>query len=193
MGVEDLNRFMQFLAENQEAANKVKEVGVENLEAIAAYARELGYEFDRQELEEVMNKVTELYGTRIKKNLEKAIAAGDKEQRPGMRNLHRFVQLVGENAEIAKKMQEIGFSDPGAIIAYAREHGFEFDERDLEEFGSQMLEQSDELSEEELEQVAGGVWPGILAGAALVGAGGASEGVGGLAPAILLPLYLIRD
>ncbi|BAF60492.1 DNA-binding protein H-NS [Pelotomaculum thermopropionicum SI] len=104
MSVEDLNRFMQFLAENEEAANKVKEVGVENLEAIAAYARELGYEFDRRELEEVMNKVTELYGARIKKNLEKAAAAADKEQRPGMRNLHRFVQLVGENAEIAKKV-----------------------------------------------------------------------------------------
>ncbi|BAF60534.1 hypothetical protein PTH_2353 [Pelotomaculum thermopropionicum SI] len=173
MSVEDLNRFMQFLAENEEAANKVKEVGVENLEAIAAYARELGYEFDRRELEEVMNKVTELYGARIKKNLEKAAAAADKEQRPGMRNLHRFVQLVGENAEIAKKVQEIGFSDPGAIIAYAREHGFEFDEQDLEEFGSQMLEQSDELSEEELEQVAGGVWPGVVLGVAAAGVAGA--------------------
>ncbi|BAF60490.1 hypothetical protein PTH_2309 [Pelotomaculum thermopropionicum SI] len=110
---------MQFIAENEEAANKVKEIGVENLEAIAAYGRELGYEFERRELEELRNKVTELNRARIKKNLEKAAAAAKKEQRAGMQNLNRFVQLVGENAEIAQKVQEIGFSDPGAIIACA--------------------------------------------------------------------------
>ena len=164
---------MQFIAENEEAANKVKEIGVENLEAIAAYGRELGYEFERRELEELRNKVTELNRARIKKNLEKAAAAAKKEQRAGMQNLNRFVQLVGENAEIAQKVQEIGFSDPGAIIACARELGFAFDERDLEDFGSQMLEQSDELSEEELEQVAGGVWPGVVLGVAAAGVAGA--------------------
>ncbi|BAF60481.1 hypothetical protein PTH_2300 [Pelotomaculum thermopropionicum SI] len=37
MSIEDLNKFMQFLAKNEEAAGKVKEIGVENLEAIAAY------------------------------------------------------------------------------------------------------------------------------------------------------------
>ena len=73
-----------------------------------------------------------------------------------MRNLHQFVQLVGENKEIAEKMQEISFDDPKAIIAYAKDLGFEFDEKDLEEFGGNMLEQSDELSEEELEMVSGG-------------------------------------
>ena len=46
-----------------------------------------------------------------------------------MRNLHRFVQLVGENKEIAEKMQEISFDDPKAIIAYAKDLGFEFDEK----------------------------------------------------------------
>ncbi|BAF60491.1 hypothetical protein PTH_2310 [Pelotomaculum thermopropionicum SI] len=64
-----------------------------------------------------------------------------------------------------------------------------------------MLEQSDELSEEELEQVAGGVWPGIVAGVALVGAGVALAagagvalaGAGALAAAILLPLYQNPD
>ena len=44
-------------------------------------------------------------------------------------------------------MQEISFDDPKAIIAYARDLGFEFDEKDLEEFGGNMLERSDELSE----------------------------------------------
>ncbi|BAF60536.1 hypothetical protein PTH_2355 [Pelotomaculum thermopropionicum SI] len=176
MSIEGLNKFMQFLAENEEAAGKVKEIGVENLEAIAAYGRELGYEFDRRELEELRSKVADLNRARIKKNLEKA-AAADKEQRPGMRNLHRFVQLVGENADIAKKVQEIGLDDPKAIIAYAKEHGFEFDERDLGEFGSRMLEKSDELSEEELDQVAGG-WTAavvlagvVVAGVVLAGAG----------------------
>lgn len=95
-----------------------------------------------------------------------------------MRNLHRFVQLVGENKEIAEKMQEISFDDPKAIIAYAKDLGFEFDEKDLEEFGGNMLEQSDELSEEELEMVSGGfvgvvvflMVAGLAAGAIAAGA-----------------------
>ncbi|MCL6611574.1 MAG: Nif11-like leader peptide family natural product precursor [Peptococcaceae bacterium] len=184
MSAEDLKRFMQFLAENEEAAGKVKEIGVDNLDAIVAYGKELGYEFDRQELEELRSKVAELYKARIKKNLEKA-AAQVKEQRPGMQNLNRFVQLVGENAEIAQKVQEISFDDPKGIIAYAGELGFEFDERDLEEFGNRMLEQSDELSEEELEQVAGGAAPVIavfLASAAVVGVSAVAV-VGGVAGA----------
>jgi predicted ribosomally synthesized peptide with nif11-like leader len=74
-------------------------------------------------------------------------------------------------------VQEISFGDPKAIIAYGRELGFEFDEKDLEELGSNVLEQSDELSEEELEMVSGGfvtvglaiaAMVGVMAGAALV-------------------------
>ncbi|MCL6611575.1 MAG: Nif11-like leader peptide family RiPP precursor [Peptococcaceae bacterium] len=183
MSAEDLKRFLQFLAENEEAAGKVKGMGVDNLDAIVAYGKELGYEFDRQELEELRSKVVELYKARAKKNLEKVVAAAEKEQRPGMQNLHRFVQLVGENAEIAQKVQEISFNDPKAIVAYAGELGFEFDERDLEEFGSKMLEKADELSEEELDQVAGGAVPAILtvaaAGAVVAGVGAA--GLAGLA------------
>jgi len=40
MSIEELNRFMQFLAENEAAAKKIKEIGVENLEAIAAFGKE---------------------------------------------------------------------------------------------------------------------------------------------------------
>ena len=124
-------------------------------------------------------KVIDLHKVRIKKNLEKAVAAADKEQRPGMRNLHRFVQLVGENKEIAEKVQEISFDDPKAIIAYARDLGFEFDEKDLEEFGGNMLERSDELSEEELEMVAGGFVDlmALVAFLSIAAAGAAAVGV----------------
>lgn len=155
MSIEELNKFLQMVTTNEEAANKMKEIG-EDVDALIAYGKELGYEFDRQDIKEVRKKVIELNRVRIKKNLEKAAAAAAKEQRQGMRNLHRFVQLVGENKEIAEKMQEISFDDPKAIIAYAKDLGFEFDEKDLEEFGGNMLEQSDELSEEELEMVSGG-------------------------------------
>ncbi|MCL6611576.1 MAG: Nif11-like leader peptide family RiPP precursor [Peptococcaceae bacterium] len=176
MSIESLNKFLQMLAENEEAANKVKEIGLENAEEIIAYARKLGYDFNRQEFDELRNRVIDINKARIKKNLEKA-AAQVKEQRTGMQNLNRFVKLVEENKDIANKVQEIGFDDPKAIIAYAGELGFEFDEQDLEEFGSQILEQSDELTEEELEQVAGG---GVLALVVLglYAAGAAAVGVG---------------
>ena len=177
MSIEELNKFLQMVTTNEEAANKMKEIG-EDVDALIAYGKELGYEFDRQDIKEVRKKVIELNRVRIKKNLEKAAAAAAKEQRQGMRNLHRFVQLVGENKEIAEKMQEISFDDPKAIIAYAKDLGFEFDEKDLEEFGGNMLEQSDELSEEELEMVSGGfvgvvvflMVAGLAAGAIAAGA-----------------------
>jgi predicted ribosomally synthesized peptide with nif11-like leader len=175
MSIEELNKFLQMVTTNEEAANKMKEIG-DNVDAIIAYGKELGFEFDRQEFDELRKKVIELHKVRIKKNMEKAAATADM-QRPGMRNLHRFVRLVGENKEIAEKVQEISFGDPKAIIAYGRELGFEFDEKDLEELGSNVLEQSDELSEEELEMVSGGfvtvglaiaAMVGVMAGAALV-------------------------
>jgi predicted ribosomally synthesized peptide with nif11-like leader len=167
MSIEELNKFMQMVIMNKEAANKLKELG-ENVDAIIAYGKELGYEFDRQDIEELRKKVIELHKVRIKKNLEKAADAEDKEQRPGMRNLQRFVQLVGENKEIAEKVREISFGDPKAIIAYAKDLGFEFDEKDLEEFGGNVLGQSDELSEEELEMVSGGFFWDAVALAVLI-------------------------
>ncbi|HUM59485.1 MAG TPA: Nif11-like leader peptide family RiPP precursor [Bacillota bacterium] len=178
MSIEELNRFLQMVATNEELAEKMKEIG-ENDDAIVAYGKELGYDFDRQDIEELRKKVIDLHKVRIKKNLEKAVAAADKEQRPGMRNLHRFVQLVGENKEIAEKVQEISFDDPKAIIAYARDLGFEFDEKDLEEFGGNMLERSDELSEEELEMVAGGFVDlmALVAFLSIAAAGAAAVGV----------------
>jgi predicted ribosomally synthesized peptide with nif11-like leader len=177
MSIEELNKFMQMVATNKEAAEKMKEIG-ENDDAIVAYGKDLGYDFDRQDIKELRKKVIDLHKIRIKKNLEKSPAADDKEQRPGMRNLHRFVQLIGENKEIAEKVQEISFDDPKAIISYAKDLGFEFDEKDLEEFGSNVLGQSDELSEEELEMVSGGfvglvVFAMIVVMAAVVAAAGA--------------------
>ena len=174
MSIEELNKFLQMVTTNEEAANKMKEIG-EDVDALIAM-QGTGYEFDRQDIKEVRKKVIELNRVRIKESGK--VRRWAKEQRQGMRNLHRFVQLVGENKEIAEKMQEISFDDPKAIIAYAKDLGFEFDEKDLEEFGGNMLEQSDELSEEELEMVSGGfvgvvvflMVAGLAAGAIAAGA-----------------------
>ncbi|HHU76887.1 MAG TPA: Nif11-like leader peptide family natural product precursor, partial [Firmicutes bacterium] len=74
MSIEELNKFLEMVTTNEEAAKRMKEIG-EDVDALIAYGKELGYEFDRQDIKEVRKKVIELNRVRIKKNLEKAAAA----------------------------------------------------------------------------------------------------------------------
>ena len=92
----------------------------------------------------------------VQKDPEKFLSAASEQERSGMQNLKKFVQLIFEDASVAAKVQEIGFNSPNAVIGYAKELGFEFDQQDMEEFGNIVLGQSDELSEEELAKVSGG-------------------------------------
>ena len=92
----------------------------------------------------------------VQKNPEKFMSAAAEEERAGMQNLKRFVQLIFEDASVNAKVQEIGFNSPEAVIDYAKELGFEFNLQDMQEFGSMVLGQSDELSEDELANVSGG-------------------------------------
>lgn len=66
MSIEELNRFLQMVATNEELAEKMKEIG-ENDDAIVAYGKELGYDFDRQDIEELRKKVIDLHKVRIKR------------------------------------------------------------------------------------------------------------------------------
>ncbi len=67
-----------------------------------------------------------------------------------------FSQKVLEDQELKKKAKEIGMNDLDGIIALAKENGFDITKEDFEAAAKE-FESNNELSDEDLEQVAGGV------------------------------------
>jgi predicted ribosomally synthesized peptide with nif11-like leader len=73
-------------------------------------------------------------------------------------NFKEYGRLCEENDEVRKKAKEIGLQDLNGQIAYAKSLGLEFSKEDLEAIAKEAgLDGKDELSEEELKKVAGGI------------------------------------
>ena len=73
-------------------------------------------------------------------------------------NLKKYGQLCAENEEVRKKAKEIGISDMDGQIAHAKSLGFDISKEDFTALAKEVgLEKKDELSEEDLKKVAGGV------------------------------------
>ena len=90
----------------------------------------------------------------------------------------KYGQMISEDEKVRAKAKEIGISDPDGQIAYAKTLGLEFTVNDMEELVKETGVSKDELSEEDLEMVAGGVFSTI---AAVIGVIGAVAGVASLA------------
>jgi predicted ribosomally synthesized peptide with nif11-like leader len=98
-------------------------------------------------------------------------------------NLKKYGKLCAENEEVRKKAKEIGIGDLDGQIAYAKTLGLEFSKEDFAALAKEAgLEKKDELNEEDLKKVAGGlisftlamlgavVGTGVVAGGAVAGA-----------------------
>jgi predicted ribosomally synthesized peptide with nif11-like leader len=77
-----------------------------------------------------------------------------------------FSQKVLEDQELKKKAKETGINNIEGIIALAKENGFEISKDDFEAAAKE-FESKEELSDEDLEQVAGGVVTASVALAAV--------------------------
>ena len=75
----------------------------------------------------------------------------------GMKALVEFVKYVGENKEAAEKVKDFS-NDAQAIMSYAKGLGYSFEEKDIQEYGRKVLLQTEELSDHDLEKVAGGLF-----------------------------------
>lgn len=72
-------------------------------------------------------------------------------------DLKKYGQMAAENEEVREKAKSIGLQDIDGQIAYAKTLGLEFTKEDMEALSKEVgAGQSDELSEEDLEKVAGG-------------------------------------
>ena len=163
---ENIQKFLNFLAEDKERQAKSKSFDGD-MDALVAYARESGFEVSAQELLELRENSRKLLESRMKK--AEAQKAG---QTPGVQAIYAMMALAETDSEVAKKLEAlVGDEDVtrAELIAYGKEKGFIFDEQDLDAVGRDILEPSDELSEEELELVAGGT-TSVLFGVIVVGA-----------------------
>ena len=186
MNRENLEKFFNFLAENQELQAKVKSFGGD-ADALAAYAREQGYEFSPEELRIYQDKAREL----LKSRLQKKLVQPDVSLSLGARDFFALMKLAETDEEVARRLEDLTAGSqeaPEELIAYGKEKGFVFDRQDMLAIGKDILEPSDELSDDELELAAGGlvdiglalVFVGCVLGLAAVGgvavAGGAAAG-----------------
>ena len=162
MSREGLEKFFKFLSENQEHQAKLKSFGGD-IDAAAAYARELGYDFSPGELREYQDKTLKLLKNRAHNKLHRP----DDALSPGAWDFYALMKLAETDEETAKRLAELSMGAPKELIAYGKEKGFTFSERDIQAVGEDILEPSDELSDEELELAAGGttvlLFVGILA------------------------------
>ena len=72
-------------------------------------------------------------------------------------NLKKFGMLCAENEDVRKRAKEIGLNDLDGLMAYGREMKLDFSSEDLAALAKEAGVSRQELSEEQLEQVAGGI------------------------------------
>ena len=72
-------------------------------------------------------------------------------------NLKKFGMRCAQNEEVRKRAKEIGLNDLDGLMAYGREMELEFTREDMTALAKDAGVSRQELSEEQLELVAGGV------------------------------------
>ena len=161
-----LSGFLKFLSDDKEAQTKVQSFG-SDIDAFAAFARENGYDVSPEELREYQDKTQKLLKIRAKKQQTNDSIS------PGAKEFFGLIKLAENDEDVAKRLAELGSGTPEELIAYGKEKGFTFNKQDMEDVGKSILEPSDELSEEELEMVAGGstlfLFLGVMSAVVIVG------------------------
>ncbi len=97
-------------------------------------------------------------------------------------NLKEYARRCASDPVLRERAKEIGATNIDEQIAHSRSLGLEWTKEDLQEFKRE-LEAEGELSEEDLENVAGGVVTATAAGVA-AGVVGAAAGVVGAGAAV---------
>ena len=156
-----LQQFYNHLLKNPDCLAKAKELG-DDMTAIAAYACELGYEVTTDELTAHNNKTKQVLEAKWKE-----LDAGKESLSDGAKQFMEFSKLADADTEVAKRITEM-YKSPQEMITYGKEKGFSFDTKDMEEVAKKFMEQEEELSDDELEAVAGGTTVAIAVGALLV-------------------------
>ena len=145
----NLEKFLKRVSEDKECNAKAKSIGSDN-KALAAYAKELGYDVTAEELQEYRDKTWQAVKGKIQK-LQPDVSLSE-----GAKELLSFIKAADENEDMAKRLAELSAGTPDELIAYGKEKGFTFNEQDMQAVIKDIMEPSNEISDDELEMVAGG-------------------------------------
>ena len=159
MNNQDLAKFFDEASANSKVREKLTNIG-NDYTAITAYAKERGYNFSAPELRMFRESALDLLAARMKK-----AQSNESELSTGVKEFYALLNLAETDGEVAKRLEEISAQTRAELIAYGKEKGFNFNEQDIKEVTKQILEPSNEISEEDLELVAGGTT--VLVGIAL--------------------------
>ena len=80
-----------------------------------------------------------------------------KVSKKGLENFEAFLNYFQEHPEALERLKKLDFTTPQSVIDFGAELGFIFNEQDMAEYAQKALEQKDELSDKDLEKVAGGI------------------------------------
>jgi len=166
-----LQHFYDHLVKDPDCRTRAKEIG-DDMTALAAYARELGYEITAEELTVFTGKAKQLLETKWKE-----IEASNESLSDGAKQFMAFSQLADTDAEVEKRITEAS-QNPQELIAYGKEKGFTFDTDDMKEVAKKLMEQEEELNDEELEAVAGGTTLAVVFVISVMAVVGGAVGVG---------------
>ena len=171
-----LQQFYEHLQKNPDCLTKAKEFG-DDMSALAAYAHDLGYEVTAEELT--------AFGDKAKQKLEvkwKELDTAKESLTDGAKQFMEFSKLADTDPEVAKRIAELSKS-PQELIAYGKGKGFSFDTNDMKEVAKKLMEQEEELSDDELEAVAGGLSVFVVLAFIAVAVVGGAAVAGGVAAA----------
>ena len=156
MSVEAVKEFFLKIAGDEELAEKVKAAGTDVNEVIRL-GREKGLEFTVEDMKTVHDETGNLIGEGLQALLEK----------------------VSTDEELARKLEEAG-TDVNEIIRLGKENGCEFTADNLMALQNLTVKSDVELSDEELEKVAGGFVTafvgGLMVGVAVAAGAGVAVG-----------------
>ena len=168
-----LEQFFNAVSTNQDLQEQIQELGGD-VDALAAFAKEQGYDVSLEELQAYQDKVQRLLKSRLRM-VQQGPASPPS---PGVKAFFALTELAETDEAVAKRLEEIGTDAPDDLIAYGKELGFSFTAQDMADVGKEILAPSDELSDEELELAAGGTT--LLAAVAfafVLGGAGLAAGV----------------
>ena len=174
-----LEQFLKKMAEDPAIQAQIKSFGGD-MDALASYAGELGYEVSAEELRTYANSAVKMLTAKLQEKAASPQAANS----PGAKAFFSLIKLAETDAGVAARLEELAEARPEELIAYGKDLSFLFTKQDMLDIGRDILESSDELSDEELELAAGGTTAMVGAlllagfGAAAALAGGAVIGAG---------------
>ena len=162
MSVEAAKEFFTKMAGDEELAEKIKAAGTD-VDELIRLGREKGLEFTAEDLKAVHDETGKLVGE----------------------GLQVFLEKVSTDKKLARKVEEAG-TDVDEIIRLGKENGCEFTADKLMALQNLTVKSDVELSDEELEKVAGGfVTLGVALVATIAAAIVVSAGAAGAAGYVL--------